>query len=207
MSIFFLTGGGGGALLHRVPWSRGITYDAICSLYVQYVANKYGNATVVFDGYQNGPSTKDGTHQRRAGAYGPTVNFDSTMIAKLKKEEFIPLHRNKLQISGCSTIHAEGDADLLIVQTAIQPSRSITTMLVGDDTDLLVLLCHHAEMNANELFFKPEPKQRSKTRKTWNIKRTKTSLGANVCANILFVPPFWDATQPLESMVLAKVWH
>ena len=86
-----------------------------------------------------------------------------------------------------STIHAEGDADLLIVQTAIQSSRSVTTVLVGDDTDLLVLLCHHAEMNANDLFFKPEPKQRSKTRKTWNIKRTKTSLGANVCANILFV--------------------
>ena len=187
------------ALLHRVPWSRGITYDAICSLYVQYVANKYGQATVVFDGYQNGPSTKDGTHQRRAGAYGPTVNFDSTMIAKLKIEEFMAnkenkqkqkfIHqlRNKLQQSGCSTIHAEGDADLLIVQTAIQSSRSITTVLVGDDTDLLVLLYHHAEMNANELFFKPEPKQRSKTRKIWNIKRTKTSLGANVCANILFV--------------------
>ena len=60
-------------------------------------------------------------------------------------------------------------------------------MLVGDDTYLLVLLCHHAERNANELFFKPEPKQRSKTRKTWKIKRTKTSLGANVCANILLV--------------------
>ena len=35
----------------------------ICSLHVQYVANRYGKATVVFDGYQNGPSTKDVTHQ------------------------------------------------------------------------------------------------------------------------------------------------
>jgi len=40
-------------------------------------------------------------------------------------------------------------------------------------------------MNTNELFFKPEPKQRSKTRKTWNTKKTKTSLGANVCGYIL----------------------
>ena len=151
----------------------------------------------MFDGYQNGPATKDGTHQRRAGAYGLTVNFDSTMIAKLKKEEFlankenkqkfIHLCGNKLQQSGCSTIHGKGDVDLLIIQTAIQSCRSITTVFVGDDTDLLVLLCHHAEMNANELFFKPEPKQRSKTRQTWNIKRTKASIGANVCANILFV--------------------
>ena len=118
------------------------------------------------------------------------------MIAKLKKEEFLANKENKqkfihllgdkLRQSGCSTIHAEGDGDLLIVQTAIQSSRSIATVLVGDDTNLLVLLCHHAEMNANEVFFKHEPKQRSKTRKTWNIKRTKTSLGANVCENILF---------------------
>ena len=50
-----------GALLHCVPWPRGITYDGICSLNVQYVANRYGKATVVFDGYQNGPSTKDAT--------------------------------------------------------------------------------------------------------------------------------------------------
>jgi len=61
------------------------------------------------------------------------------------------------------------------------------TVLVGDDTDLLVLPCHHPEMNANDLFLKPEAKQRSKTRKIWNIKKTKTSLGPNVCANILLV--------------------
>ena len=95
------------------------------------------------------------------------MNFDSTMIAKLKKEEFIAnkenkqkfihLLGNKLQQSGCSTIHAEGDSDLLIVHTAIQSSRSITIVLVGDDTDLLFLLCHHAEMNANELFFNLSP--------------------------------------------------
>ena len=112
------------------------------------------------------------------------------MIAKLKKEEFLAnkenkqrficLLRNKLQQSGCSTIHAEGDADLLIVQTAIQSSRSITTVLVGDDTDLLVLLCHHAEMNTNELFFKPEPKQRSKTRKT--LRNTTTVSYTEVSA-------------------------
>lgn len=125
------------------------------------------------------------------------MNFDSAMVAKLKKEEFLANKENKqkfihllgdkLQQSGCSTIHAKGDADLLIVQTVIQSARSIITVLVGDDTDLLVLLCRHAEMNAIDLFFKAEPKQRSKTRKIWNIKKTKTSLGPNVCANILLV--------------------
>lgn len=151
----------------------------------------------MFDGYQYGPSTKDSTHQRRTGAYGPSVNSDGAMVAKLKKGDFLSNKENKqkfinlleeqLELSGCTTIHVEGDADLLIVQTAIQSARSVTTVLVGDDTDLLVLLCHHAELNANELLFKPEPKQRSKTRKIWNIKKTKSSLGPDICTNILCV--------------------
>ena len=36
-------------------------------------------------------------------------------------------------------------------------------VLLGDDTDLLVLLCYNAEMDAQNILFKPEPKQRSKT--------------------------------------------
>ncbi len=38
----------GGALLH----------DRICQLYADYVSKKYGKPTVVFDGYQDGVSTK-----------------------------------------------------------------------------------------------------------------------------------------------------
>ena len=38
----------------------------------------------MLDGYQDGPSTKDCTHERRAGVYGPTVTFES-MVAKVKK--------------------------------------------------------------------------------------------------------------------------
>ena len=143
----------GGALIHRVSWSRSFTYDAIYSVYVQYVIQRYGKATVVFDGYQNGPSTKDCTHQRRTSLSTPTVAFDSSMVDKVKKEEFLANKVNKqkfilhlgerLQQSGCTVNHAEGDADLLIAQTAIQSARSLSTVLVGDDTDLLVLLCFY----------------------------------------------------------------
>ena len=64
---------------------------------------------------------------------------------------------------------------------------SVATVLIGDDTELLVLLCYHTNITANELFFKPEPKQRSNTRRIWNIKKTKSVLGPDVCNNILFV--------------------
>ena len=49
----------GGALLHCIPWPRGLTYTEIISLYVQQMTQRYGQATVVFDGYEKGPSTKD----------------------------------------------------------------------------------------------------------------------------------------------------
>jgi hypothetical protein len=47
---------------------------------VQYVTRKYGQATIVFDGYEDGPSTKDCTHLRRAGAGSPTIKFEGHMV-------------------------------------------------------------------------------------------------------------------------------
>nr|XP_054767556.1 uncharacterized protein LOC129274841 [Lytechinus pictus] len=146
----------GGALLHRLPWPRGIPYDHIRQLYVDYVIRKYGKATVVFDGYEDGPTTKDVTHLRRTGACpGLTVNFAGDMVIKSKKEEFLANEVNKqrfinllskrLERAGCVTIHARNDADVLIVTTAVESARVIDTILVGDDTDLLVLLIFYAE--------------------------------------------------------------
>jgi len=136
-----------------------MTYDAICNMYVEYVIRRYGQGIIVFDGYQDGPSTKGTTHQRRTGAYaGPTVIFASDMVLKSKKDEFLANKSNKqkfinllsdrLEMAGCTTDHATGDApDLLIVQTTVTSAKCIPTVLVGDNTDLLVqpslLPCRH----------------------------------------------------------------
>ncbi|XP_031550004.1 2'-5'-oligoadenylate synthase 3-like [Actinia tenebrosa] len=45
------------------------------------------------------------------------------------------------------SILSPGDAELLIVQTAVQVARTHTTVLVCNDTDLLVLLIYHGQMN------------------------------------------------------------
>ena len=184
----------------------------LCSV---YVIQRYGKATVVFDGYQNGSSTKDCTHQRRTSLSTPTVSFDSSMVAKVKKEEFLAnkvskqkfiLHLGeRLQQSGCTVNRAAGDADLLIAQTAIQSARSLSTVLVGDDTDLLVLFRFYAEMDAHDLFFRPEPKQSSKTKRVWFIKETKNLLGPSVCKKTfcLFTHCL-DATRLLVSTALEK---
>ncbi len=52
----------GGALLHRLPWKVGQTYNDILHMYTLYVTKKYTPCVVVFDGYSDGPSTKDAVH-------------------------------------------------------------------------------------------------------------------------------------------------
>jgi hypothetical protein len=171
----------GGSLLHRIPWQRGSTYNDICNMYTRYVTKKYERAIVVFDGYEEELSTKDSTHRRRTGGQvGPTVYFSSDMVMKSKKETFLSNNINKqrfigllserLEEVGCETHHATGDADVLIVQTAVRAAANSQTILVGDDTDLLVLLCFHVQEDSCDIFFKPEVKTGTKTPRYWNIK-------------------------------------
>ena len=117
-----------------------------------------------------------------------TLRKDEFLSNQVNKQRFINLFSENLEHAGYSTRHAKGDADVMIVDTAITKARDQTTVLIGEDTDLLVLLLYHAEMDAKELFFRPEPRQRDMTvRKLWDIKKTKTVLGRNVTSSILFV--------------------
>ena len=80
----------GGALLHRLPWPQGSTYDSVCEMYVRYVTQKYGTATViVFNGYKEEPTIKDDTQQRQTGVTpGVTVHISGDMIVQTKKVPF-----------------------------------------------------------------------------------------------------------------------
>ena len=188
----------GGALLHRVPWPRGSpTYKVVCELYCTYVKRKYGKAIVVFDGY-NEMSAKAMTQQRRAsGKAASTVTFTENMSVTLKKDNFLSNPKNKqrflsmlseaLQNVGCITHHANGDADLLIVKTAVESARTSTTVLVGDDTDLLVLLCYHASEDGYDLFFRPEPKANTRDARVWHMKKVKEQLSKELCRSLLFL--------------------
>ena len=75
----------------------------------------------LFDGYDNGPTTKDCTHQRRGHGCGPAVLFDPDMLVTLKKDEFLSNQVNKqkfinllsenLEHAGYSTRHAKGESN------------------------------------------------------------------------------------------------
>lgn len=81
------------------------------------------------------------------------------MSNKANKQRLINLVGMKLEEEGFRVVHSDGDADLLIVQTAVQVARAQDTVVVGEDTYLLVLLCHHTNPGSHKIFFRPEPKQ------------------------------------------------
>ena len=67
---------------------------------------------------------------------------------------------------------------------SVQAVRSQNTVFVGNDTDLLVLMLYHSEMESNVLFLN---RSRSNDQRVWNIKKTKSALGLDFCSNIAFV--------------------
>ena len=112
------------------------------------------------------------------------MNFTSDMVMKSKKEDvmsnktnkqkFIMLLSDCLDQTGCETHHALGDADVLIVQTAIQSAMQCQTIFVGEDTDLIVLLCFDVTNSCYDIFFKSEKRRGTKRNpRCWNIKHVQ----------------------------------
>ena len=58
---------------------------------------------------------------------------------------------------------AEEDADTMIVDLALQSASSNTTIVVADDTDILVLLCNQALPNSYPIFLRPSHQIKTKT--------------------------------------------
>ena len=58
-----------------------------------------------------------------------------------------------LQENECWLEHAPDDANVLIVMTGIASAENHETVVLGEDADLLVLLCYHANISTNKLYF------------------------------------------------------
>ena len=105
----------------------------------------------------------------------------------MNKQRFINVLSEQLVKANCHTHHATGDAGLLIVQKAVESATLSDTVLVGDDTELLILLCYHACIDSHYIFVRPEPKKITKIHRVLNIKIIKEQLGADVSNHILFL--------------------
>ena len=138
----------GGALLQRIPWPRHASYDDICQLYGNYVQSHYQTATIIFDTYTSGPSTKDEAHQRRSGSeMCVNVQFKRDMQFSMKKKPFLANTSNKQEflnllgteldkLPGISVQHAAGDADYDISMCACHIAQTKPVVVVAEDTDV-----------------------------------------------------------------------
>lgn len=187
----------GGALLQRIPWEKNATFYEVSMMYINYVLKRYGKCSIVFDGYSEELSTKVHTHLRRQkGKRSQNVLFQPQTVVVLSKADFLSNIKNKerfitylsemLKTSGCRVFHAVGDADLMIVQESVKSANKSTTVVVGDDTDLLILLIHHSKNAPYDIFLCPEPKPNAKDNFKYNIRRITESLGENITSHILF---------------------
>ena len=146
----------GGALIQRVSWAKGSTFAQIIKSYEVHIrkmcGSVLGRVQVVFDGYTQN-STKDHIHQKRYPIQSMEVQFtvDQTLLSKIPVFLFNPLNKQRfieklteyLQSLDIVVFQSEQDADVMIVQKAVElMNPECSVVMVGDDTDLLVLALH-----------------------------------------------------------------
>ena len=65
--------------------------------------------------------------------------------------------------------------------------RARNQVVIADDTDILILLIHHAGHVSHKIWFQPNIKRESKKApRCWNIGATRQHLGSTVCNHIIF---------------------
>lgn len=179
----------GGALIHQLPWSSSATFGDIIRQHESYVNKRYGKVTIVFDGYEN-PNIKDMEHRLRMKQSSVEVVFDKNSPVIVKKNKFLSNSKNKqrfinilgsyFQERGHSVVHAEGDADTLIVKEALNISQEKPVTVVADDTDILILLLYHSSKNI-------VMQSATRSDKVRDIQAMQRSIGEEACKTLLFV--------------------
>lgn len=178
----------GGHLLHKVVWQKPAVYSDLFSQYYSYITYHYGhNITVVFDGYEE-IHTKIVEQNRRSKGRKtvPTVAVSNSTAVKVPQEDFLSNATNKsnfIQALGkmlshkvITVISSDGDADTLIVTTAVaisEKSSEGAVAVVSDDTDVMVLLIHYAKQNLLMI----RPGKNSKPNRISNIAILQQKLG------------------------------
>ena len=209
----------GGSLLYRLSWKKKDTFGNIAKAYASFVINNYGKAIVVFDGYYD-PSIKDMTHLRRQGnkissaiKFNSNTNFLGTQKEFLKnssnKERLIALISSELRNEGCSTIACDGDADLIVAQTALSLAAKSTVTVIGEDTDLLVLLLYHCQNSNFKLYIRSDRgTTENKIPRTFDICVCQEILGKRICNNILFLHAYTgcDTTSKISKITKNAVF-
>ena len=184
----------GGALLHRVRWSKGMKFNDIAEASANYIRKHYKTSvTVVFDGYHD-EGTKSQEHLRRnlvSQSYVVEVHGENQvpftqdrLLSNIKnKANFLHYLSEYLSNAGYATINCAGDTDSTIVKTALTyaEAKSGIVTVVADDTDIAVMLVHHLNNNMSDMYFLQERWSRA-----WSIK-TVSMTNTAIKSHLLFL--------------------
>ena len=196
----------GGALLHRVRWFKGMTFNAVAAAYSNYIRKHYaGKITVVFDGYED-EGTKSHEHLRRNSIpqscmvdihkENPVPFTQDRFLSNTEnKANFVKFLSNHLKQTGFDTVDCPGDADSTIVKTGLEIARMSLkhVTVVADDTDIAVLLVHHWEDEMADIFFLQE-----RWNKSWSIKNASLT-NKSIKNHLLFIHS-WSGCDTVSSV-------
>ena len=171
-------------------------------MFVQYANNlgsKYGDCTLVFDGYNSAPSIKENEYIRRIKTSCPYVKIVANGLAHEDQHiffsnpnnisQFINLLLTYLIGRGLDAHQSTSDADTNIVKVALEIASSGNLVtVIADNTDVLVILLHHFNDDMSDVFVYSEASRRSKGEpKVFSIRTLKSSMIPSVLRSILFL--------------------
>ena len=142
----------------RVNWPMKTDFMTIIKIYIGFIRKIVGEfsnrVSVVFDGYLI-KSTKDHIHQKRYPITSMEIlvspdaqlqcGRDVFLSNPKNKHRFITMLGEELKKEDIQVIQCKQDADVHVVKCAMQKLTQKNVILVGDDTDLLILSIHYMQ--------------------------------------------------------------
>ena len=191
-----------GYLLHRDVWDKQSTYQEIIQKYTNYVESDYGKSSIIFDGYQDGPSMKDHEQARRTmkSKKSPDVSVHlENSVGYISQQTFLANSNNKqcfigwlvrtLSSNGHSVLQCCDDTDTSIISAVLDfACAGENVYLISADTDLLIMLIYMWNNMMGQLKIKREGTCKYKE-SVCDIGQIVSILGY-IQKNLTFIPVF-----------------
>ena len=116
---------------------------------------------------------------------------DKFLSNDTNKQNIINLIGKILQIAGYNVVFSQEDADVDIVLAAIKESHYQNVTVVGEDTDLLILLLYYYSKQSDfQLLFQSDKHAKIEGVIKHNINFDSNMLGPDLCRALLFLHCF-----------------
>ena len=189
----------------------------MCSEYVAYTKNHFGQCTIIFDGHDI-ITTKVAEQERRVSRnVSATIIFtNETVMSNVQKRDilnnrenkdsFINLLMRKLQEAGNICLQVSQDADHMIAFSALSTSATLDhpVILVVNDTDLLAILVDQANLTTHQqLYLQDESNPLS----LYRIVEIQQPMAAASKAHILVAHAFtgYDTASAIYKIGMKKI--